>query len=65
MTKYLQQDIIDEKGQAIFENSLDPSFFLINSFGKKDKYPDIDGQIRFRDGRGNYLNKYLHSLVSG
>lgn len=43
--------------------ALDPNFFLLSDFSVvvgKDKYPDIDGLIRLRDGNGKYLNKYLH-----
>jgi hypothetical protein len=63
MTKYSPQDIIEEEGIKILKASLDANFFLINDFADivgKDKYPDIDGQIRLRDGNGTYLNKYLH-----
>ncbi len=47
----------------MFQETLDPNFFLLNDFSApsgKDRYPDIDGQIRLRDGNGNYLNLYLH-----
>lgn len=63
MTKYLQQDITEESGNKLFHSALDTNFFLVNDWGPKDKYPDIDGQIRLRDGRGSYLNKYLHYQV--
>ena len=57
------QDTIEENGRKIFENALDTNYFLLNDFAKtvgKDKYPDIDGQIRLRDGNCTYLNRYLH-----
>ena len=57
------QDTIEENGRKIFENKLDTNYFLLNDFAKtvgKDKYPDIDGQIRLRDGNRTYLNRYLH-----
>lgn len=63
MSKYTIQDTIEENGRKIFENVLDVNFFLLNDFAKtvgKDKYPDIDGQIRLRDGNRTYLNRYLH-----
>jgi len=63
MSKYTIQDIIEEKGRDIFLNKLDKNYFLLIDFSirsGKDKYPDIDGQIRLRDGNRNYLNKYLH-----
>lgn len=63
MSKYAMQDTIEEDGRKILENALDTNYFLLNDFAKtagKDKYPDIDGQIRIRDGNGIYLNKYLH-----
>jgi hypothetical protein len=63
MSKYTVQDTIEENGIKILKESLDSNFFLINDFADvvgKDKYPDIDGQIRLRDGNGTYLNKYLH-----
>lgn len=63
MSKYTIQDIIEEKGRDIFLNKLDKNYFLLDDFSirtGKDKYPDIDGQIRLRDGNRNYLNKYLH-----
>jgi len=63
MSKYTMQDTIEENGRKIFENELDTNYFLLNDFAKtvgKDKYPDIDGQIRLRDGNCNYLNRYLH-----
>jgi hypothetical protein len=63
MSKYTVQDTIEENGIKILKESIDSNFFLINDFADivgKDKYPDIDGQIRLRDGNGTYLNKYLH-----
>jgi hypothetical protein len=63
MSKYTTQDIIEEKGRNFLARALDENFFLLNDFSTivgKDKYPDIDGQIRLRDGSGFYLNKYLH-----
>jgi len=63
MSKYTMQDTIEENGRKIFENELDTNYFLLNDFAKtvgKDKYPDIDGQIRLRDGNRTYLNRYLH-----
>ena len=58
MSKYTQQDEINEKGDKIFQSSLDESYFSINPFnGNK---ADIDGEIRLRDGKGRYLEKYLH-----
>jgi Zn-finger nucleic acid-binding protein len=63
MSKYKIQDIIEEKGRDIFLNKLDKNYFLLDDFSirtGKDKYPDIDGQIRLRDGNGIYLNRYLH-----
>lgn len=63
MSKYTMQDTIEENGRKIFENALDTNYFLLNDFAKtvgKDKYPDIDGQIRLRDGNRTYLNRYLH-----
>ncbi len=63
MSKYTIQDTIEENGVKILKNKLDSNFFLINDFADivgKDKYPDIDGQIRLRDGNGTYLNRYLH-----
>lgn len=63
MSKYTMQDTIEENGRKIFENKLDTNYFLLNDFAKtvgKDKYPDIDGQIRLRDGNRTYLNRYLH-----
>lgn len=66
MSKYTVQDPIEEKGINIFRNSLDPNFFLISDFSSivgKDRVPDIDGQIRLRDGNGRYLNKYFHYQI--
>ncbi len=63
MSKYTIQDTIEEDGIKILKNKLNSNFFLINDFADivgKDKYPDIDGQIRLRDGNGTYLNRYLH-----
>lgn len=63
MSNYTSPDIIEENGIKILKASLDSNFFLINDFADivgKDKYPDIDGQIRLRDGNGTYLNRYLH-----
>ena len=63
MSKYTIQDIIEEKGRDIFLNKLDKNYFLLDDFSirtGKDKYPDIDGQIRLRDGNNIYLNRYLH-----
>lgn len=63
MSKYTIQDIIEEKGRDIFLNKLDKNYFLLDDFSirtGKDKYPDIDGQIRLRNGNGIYLNRYLH-----
>ena len=63
MSKYTQQDVIEENGTKLLKDTLDTNFFVINDFSStaaKDKYPDIDGQIRLRDGNGNYLNRYLH-----
>jgi len=63
MSKYTMQDTIEENGRKIFENALDTNYFLLNDFAKtvgKDKYPDIDGQIRLRDGIDIYFNRYLH-----
>ncbi|MGA2680062.1 MAG: DUF4365 domain-containing protein [Sedimentisphaerales bacterium] len=60
MSKYTPQDMSDERGQTILEYTCREELFLITPFGKKDKMPDIDGTIRLRDGRGNYLNKFLH-----
>jgi len=63
MSKYTIQDTIEESGRKIFENALDTNYFLLNDFAKtvgKDKYPDIDGQIRLRDGIDIYFNRYLH-----
>lgn len=63
MTQYTKQDTIEENGINLFRGLLDPNFFLLNDFATsagKDKYPNIDGQIRLRDGRGHYLNLYLH-----
>ncbi len=63
MSQYTKQDTIEEDGRKLFQESLDSNFFLSNDLGVmsgKDKYPDIDGQIRLRDGKGNYLNRYLH-----
>lgn len=63
MSKYTIQDTIEEDGIKVLKGSLDSNFFLINDFADivgKDKYPDIDGQIRLRDGNGTYLNRYLH-----
>ena len=63
MAKYTIQDTIEENGIKILKSSLDSNFFLVNDFADvvgKDKYPDIDGQIRLRDGNGTYLNCYLH-----
>jgi len=63
MSKYTIQDTIEENGRKIFENALDTNYFLLNDFAKtvgKDKYPDIDGQIRLRDGIDIYFNRYLH-----
>src|SRR5258708_6904550 len=61
MTKFLPtQDVTDEKGVAILKKVLTGPFFLPQEWGVKDKYPDIDGQIRLRDGKNTYLNKYLH-----
>lgn len=60
MSKFLQTDVIDEKGNALLKEVLSGPFFLVQDWGVKDKYPDIDGQIRLRDGKGEYLNKYLH-----
>jgi len=65
MSKYTVQDISEENSVNVFKGSLDNNFFLIDDFGPKDKYPDIDGQIRLRDGKGNYLNKYLHFQLKG
>lgn len=66
MSEYTIQDTIEENGLKVLDHSLDPNFFLINDFAKtvgKDKYPDIDGQIRLRDGNGTYLDKYLHYQI--
>jgi Domain of unknown function (DUF4365) len=63
MSKFTVQDTIEEQGRELFNGSLDPNFFIINDFAAlaaKDRYPDIDGQIRLRDGHENYLNRYLH-----
>lgn len=63
MSKYQKQDLIEEDGRKVLDNALDTNYFLLNDFAKtsgKDKYPDIDGQIRLRDGNGYYLNRYLH-----
>ena len=63
MPKYTIQDIIEEKGRNFLVSTLDENFFLLNDFSiivGKDKYPNIDGQIRLRDGNGVYLNRYLH-----
>ncbi len=65
MTKYTIQDQSEEKSDLIFRLALDPRWFSINSFGPKDKYPDIDGHIRLRDGNGFYLEKYLHYQLKG
>jgi hypothetical protein len=58
MTKYTKQDEIDEKGGKILQSSLDESYFSVNPFDGRT--PDIDGEIRLRDGKGRYLEKYLH-----
>lgn len=58
MSKYTQQDEIDEKGSKIVQSSLDESYFSVNPFNGKT--PDIDGEIRLRDGKGQNLEKYLH-----
>jgi len=61
MSKYTIQDTIEENGRKIFENALDTNYFLLNDFAKtvgKDKYPDIDGQIRLRDGQIKNPKKY-------
>lgn len=58
MSKYTQQDEIDEKGGKILQSSLDESYFSVNPFN--GKIPDIDGEIRLRDGKRRYLEKYLH-----
>lgn len=63
MSQYLQQDLIEEDGIKVLTPLLESNFFLVNDWAKmvwKDKYPDIDWQIRLRDGEWNYLNKYLH-----
>ena len=65
MSKYKKQDLIEEDSKLILERSLDRNFFIVSDFGKKDKYPNIDGQIRLRDGKGNYLNRYLHYQLKG
>lgn len=62
MSKYTTQNTIEEEGIKTLKGSLDSNFFLINDCADivgKDKYPDIDGQIRLRDGNGTYLNRYL------
>lgn len=56
MSKYKPQDTIAEQGRPIFLQALNPHFFLPNDFGikaGKDIYPDIDGIVRLRDGKGN------------
>jgi len=58
VTKYTKQDEIDEKGGKILQSSLDESYFSVNPFDGKT--PDIDGEIRLRNGKGRYLEKYLH-----
>lgn len=58
MSKYTQQDEIDEKGGKILQSSLDELYFSVNPFDGKT--PDIDGEIRLRDGKGKYLERYLH-----
>lgn len=58
MSKY-STDIIDENGQKIFNNSIDANYVQIQPAGSNDKTPDIDGFLRLRDGKGNYLNKKL------
>jgi hypothetical protein len=66
MSKYTIQDTTEENGIKILRDSLDTNLFLINDFATtvgKDKYPDIDGQIRLRDGNGTYLNRYLHYQI--
>ena len=63
MSKYTDQDKIEEDGRKLLASSLDSNFFLLNDFSAaagKDKNPDIDGHIRLRNGNGNYLNLFLH-----
>lgn len=60
MTAYKKQDVVEEEGKKILSSALSSDFFLLTDWGTKDKYPDVDGQIRLRDGKGSYLNKYLH-----
>lgn len=59
MSKYSTQDILDEKGQAIFQKTCDNRLFDVSFFGYHDKTPDIDGRIRLRDEKGENLNRHL------
>ena len=57
MSEYKDTDTIDERGGNILEYQLEKSLFNVKNLGGKT--PDIDGLIRLRDGRGNYLERYL------
>jgi len=65
MSKFQKQDIIEEQSATILKDAYDPSYFLFNDMGVKDRYPDVDGQIRLRIPAGVYLNKYLHYQLKG
>jgi len=65
MRKFQKQDTIEEESASLLSNSYDPSYFLFSDWGVKDRYPDIDGQIRLRVPAGVYLNKYLHYQLKG
>ncbi len=58
MSKYDKQKLIDEKGRKILLSLLDENYFYLTPIDGNE--PDIDGLIRLRDGKGFYLNKYLH-----
>ena len=58
MSKFIQSNEIDELGGKILKLALLESYFgLLPIDGN---YPDIDGEIRLRDGISNNLNKFLH-----
>jgi hypothetical protein len=58
MSKFIQSNEIDELGGKILRLALNESYFGFLPIN--GNYPDIDGEIRLRDGISNNLNKFLH-----
>lgn len=60
MSKFGKGQSINERGSAILRKTLAGDFFMQEEWGPNDNYPDIDGEIRLRDGKDTNLSKYLH-----